>query len=378
MAKSPRLLAVNGGWAENPMQKVDGHPRATCGLRAQQARRTIRHRSITVSAINSLLLMRTTFIAIAGLLGCIALAACNKSPAGLTGATDDKSPVIVQINDSPEYKSAFDRFVKARLSDFNDESAESQTDRDKRLSSLLDAFIRRQLIVQEATSKNIVPTDDEIRLALEEQHTQTSSRDSDPNASTLDANERRVEIFNDLVMRKFYEKNDVLRDVKVTPEEIEAYYNDNPDRYRGTTVVREIRVFEQAEAQKLYSQALAKPDDFGVLAKEHSESPTAANGGLMDYQAQQLPKVLEQAITPLKVGAISKVVQSNYGFHIFKLERRAEAQPLDKVKKEIENKLLSEKNQLLTDQFDQRALGAARIRIQRDKLGFNYSGKLGS
>ena len=319
--------------------------------------------------------MRTRFIAIAGLWLCIALAGCGGSR---SGSADNKSPIIVEINGNPEHKDAFERFIKARLSDFNDESAESQSDKDKRLSSLLDAFIRRQLVVQEATRKNIVPTDDEIRLALEEQHTQTSSRDSDQNIATLNPDERRVEIFNDLVMRKFYEKNDVLKDVKVTLQEIEAYYQNNTDRYRGTTVVREIRVFEEAEAQKLYKQALAKPDDFGVLAKEHSESPTAANGGLMDYEAQQLPKVLEQAITPLKVGTISKVVRSSYGFHIFKLERRAEPLSLEKARKEIEDKLLSEKNQALTEQFDQRALGAARISIQRDKLGFNYGGKLGS
>ena len=98
----------------------------------------------------------------------------------------------------------------------------------------------------------------------------------------------------------------------------------------------------------------------------------------MDYEAQQLPKVLEEAITPLKVGSISKVVRSSYGFHLFKLERRAEAPPFEKVKKEIEDKLLSEKNQALIDQFDQRALGAAKINIHRDKLGFNYVGTLPS
>lgn len=48
--------------------------------------------------------------------------------------------------------------------------------------------------------------------------------------------------------------------------------------------------------------------------------------------------------------------------------------PLDQVKKEIEDKLLSEKNQLSIDQFNQRLLGAARINIYRDKLGFNYLG----
>jgi parvulin-like peptidyl-prolyl isomerase len=324
--------------------------------------------------------MRIKVLAIAGLFGCIALAGCGQSRSGSTGAAGDNSPVIVEINGSSERKSAFDRYVKARLSDFNDQGGQTSAERDQQQSQLLDEFIRRQLILQEAAKKQIEPTDEEIRRALEEQHKQTSgTQSSEPNAVALEAGERREEIFNDLRSLKFYE-TEVLKDVTVTPQEIEEYYKKNADRYQGKNgfLVREIRVFEEALAQQIYKQALAKPDDFGTLAKQHSEAPTKENGGLIYYEAQQLPKVLEEAITPLKVGSISRVVRSNYGFHIFKLERRAEPLPLDKVNKEIEGKLLSEKNQALIDQFIQRALGAARIKIQREKLGFNYSGTLGS
>jgi parvulin-like peptidyl-prolyl isomerase len=162
----------------------------------------------------------------------------------------------------------------------------------------------------------------------------------------------------------------------VTPQEIEAYYKQNAESYQGKSgfLVREIRVSQEDQAQKLYRQALAKPADFAVLAKENSESPTAVNGGLMDYEAQRLPQVLEQAITPLKVGSISRVVRSNYGFHIFKLERRAEPEPLDKARKEIEDKLLSEKNKDLIDNLNKRLLAGAKINIYRDRLGFNYVG----
>ncbi|HEX8998948.1 MAG TPA: peptidyl-prolyl cis-trans isomerase, partial [Blastocatellia bacterium] len=189
--------------------------------------------------------------------------------------------------------------------------------------------------------------------------------------------ERRIEIYNDLITLKFY-RTEVLKDIKVTPQEIEQYYNDNKAVYQGKNgfYVREIRVSDEAEAEKVYRQSLAKSGDFAVLAKEHSKAPTAASGGLIYYEAQQLPPVLEQAITPLKVGSISRVVKSNYGFHIFKLEQRGEAQPLDKVRKEIEDKLLSQKNQALIEEFNKRALSGAKIKIHKDKLGFNYGGNL--
>jgi parvulin-like peptidyl-prolyl isomerase len=115
------------------------------------------------------------------------------------------------------------------------------------------------------------------------------------------------------------------------------------------------------------------------LAKDNSESPTAVNGGLMDYEARRLPQgleVIEQAITSLRVGSISRVVRSSYGFHIFKMERRAEPLPLDKARKEIEDKLLSQKNQDLIEALNKRLLAGAKISVYRDRLGFNYVGSL--
>ncbi len=321
--------------------------------------------------------MQIKFLALALALSCGALIGCNSSKSSRLGSADDKSPVIVEINGSEERQAAFSRFLKSRLSDFADQSMQSQGESDQQRSRLLDEFIRRQLIVQEALKRSIEPTDDEIRRALEEQHKQTNAQGSDQNQATLESGERRVEIFNDLLTLKYYQ-TEVLKEVKVSPQEVEEYYNKNSERYQGKNgfLVREIRVMDEAQAQKLYRQALAKPTDFAVLAKEHSEAPTALNGGLIYYEAQQLPPVLEQAITPLKVGTISKVVQSNYGFHIFQLEKRAEPLPLDKARKEIEDKLLSQKNQALIDEFNKRLFANSKINIHRDRLGFNYVGSL--
>jgi parvulin-like peptidyl-prolyl isomerase len=321
--------------------------------------------------------MRINFLALAFLLLCVASAGCRSTKSSYSESPTDKSPVIVEINGSPERQAAFERFLKSRLSDFAGQGMQSQAESDQQRSRLLDEFIRRQLVVQEAVKKNIEPTDDEIRRALEEQHKQTNAQGADQSQATLESGERRVEIFNDLLTLKFYQ-TEILKGVTVASQEIEAYYNKNSERYQGKNsfLVREIRVMDEAQAQKLYGQALAKPQDFAVLAKENSEAPTALNGGLIRYEAQQLPQVLEQAITPLKVGSISKVVRSNYGFHIFKLEQRAEPLPLDKVRKEIEDKLLSEKNQALIDEFNQRLLSGAKVNIHRDRLGFNYVGSL--
>lgn len=321
-----------------------------------------------------------TVIALLLCLSCAIVGCRSGSLSGLDSGDGD-SPVIVEINGTPENRSDFERFVKSRLSDFAASSAQTQAERDQQKSSLLDKFIERQLIVREAIRNKIEPTDEELRRALEAQHTQTSTAGTeadDKTLSTLESSERRLEIFNDLLMLKY--QSEVIRDLKVSPQQIEEYYSSHRDKYQGRNgfYVREIRVHDETEAQKLHRQALAKPDDFAVLAKQHSEGAMATSGGLIYYEPQQLPPTLEQAISPLKVGSISRVVKSNFGFHIFKLEQRAEPLPIEKVRKEIEDKLISEKNQSMFDEFKKSRMESAQIKIYRDRLGFNYIGSLAS
>jgi parvulin-like peptidyl-prolyl isomerase len=325
--------------------------------------------------------MRQKFFLFIALLCGFALTACRAQTSifGAEEGTNDGSPVIIEINGYAERRTAFERFVKSRLSDFAAQALQNQAEQDQLRSRLFDEFVRRQLIVREALKQNIVPTEDEIRKAIEEQHKRTGGEGAGQNQNTLEGGERRAELLNDLLTLKYYEST-VLKDVSVTPQEIENYYDQNRAQYQKQNgfYVREIRVPDEAEARRIRQMALAKPDDFNVLAKEHSKAPTAINGGLMYYEMQQLPPVLEQAITPLRPSEISNVIKSNYGYHIFKLEKRAEPQTLEQVKEDIKRELLRTKNQSLIEQFNQRALAAAKLKIYHDRLGFNYFGNLKS
>jgi peptidyl-prolyl cis-trans isomerase C/foldase protein PrsA len=308
------------------------------------------------------------------------LSGCRSAQPGRAGArqaVEDHSPVIVEINGEAEHRAAFERFLKARLSDFYQQSAQNQADSDQLRSRLFDEFVQRQVIVHEAQRHGLYTTDEEIHRAIEDQHQQTSVEGSDQQPAALAGSERVEEIARDLLTIKYYQ-SEVLHDVSVTPEEVEQFYRQNEARYQQQNgfYVREIRVATAAEAEQLRRQLLQNPADFATLAREHSKAPHAVNGGLIYYATQQLPTVLEQAITPLKVGAISGVVKSNYGYHIFKLEARAEPLPLEKVRKQIEEELLRGKNQALINALNERMLAQAQIKIYYDRLGFNYTGSL--
>jgi peptidyl-prolyl cis-trans isomerase C len=319
-------------------------------------------------------LLLVALLALAALAGCKSKAAPTR--AGALQAQDASSPVIVEINGSPEYRAAFERFVKSRLSDLYKE--QNPADNDQLRSALFDEFVLRQLIVREAEQRQITASDDEISKAVAEQHQQTSADGGAQNQAALAGAERAVEIAHYLTTIKYY-RSEVLKDVKVTPAEVEAFFKQNPARYpqEERFCAREIRVASEEEAERLRKQALDKPSDFATLAREHSNAPTAGNGGLMPcLAANVLPKVLEDAIAPLKEGKVSEVVKSNHGYHIFRLEKRVEPQTFEKVSKQVEEDLISSNNQKLIDAYNGRALANARIKVYYDRLGFSYNGSL--
>src|SRR5215475_3786807 len=145
------------------------------------------------------MIMRVKLSALVIILLCGALDACSSAKSQYPEARDDDSPVIAETNGEPARKAAFERFVKSRLSDFAGQGEQS----DEQRSQLLDEFIRRQLIIQEARKNKIEPTDEEIRSAFEEQHKQANAQGGDQNQATLESSERRIEIYNDLFMLKY-------------------------------------------------------------------------------------------------------------------------------------------------------------------------------
>jgi peptidyl-prolyl cis-trans isomerase C len=74
-----------------------------------------------------------------------------------------------------------------------------------------------------------------------------------------------------------------------------------------------VDTLEQAESILAEATAL----NFGQLAMQHSKCPSKANGGnLGDFGPGQMVKPFEDATIATPVGAISKPVQTQFGFHL--------------------------------------------------------------
>jgi peptidyl-prolyl cis-trans isomerase C len=109
---------------------------------------------------------------------------------------------------------------------------------------------------------------------------------------------------------------------------------------------RHILVATEAEAKEV-AERLKKGEDFAAVAKEKSKDPGAEGGDLGFFARGQMLKPFEDAAFALEVGQISEPVQTQFGWHIIKVEeKRDQALPtFDQVKGAIIAQLVQAKAQ---------------------------------
>lgn len=132
---------------------------------------------------------------------------------------------------------------------------------------------------------------------------------------------------------------DVNSKIRVSDDEAEDYYNEHRNNYRveSRVHVQQIVVRDFDRAQEILAR-LKAGEDFAKLAANLSIGPEARQGGDLGYITRQvMPEPLEEAIFKLPINKISPVIQSPYGFHIFKVldSQPARIKNLADVKEEV-------------------------------------------
>lgn len=179
-----------------------------------------------------------------------------------------------------------------------------------------------------------------------------------------------------------FQRNGILADVyaqeriseQVTPEMIEAEYQkrfvqaERPAEYNANHIL----VQDEEEAKALAVRAKAG-EDFEQLAKDHSKGPSAPTGGKLGwFKDGDMVPIFFAATARLEPGGVSDPVQSQFGWHVIKLnETRAMEPPaLEQVQGEIQRLLSAQVTEAVVNALRQAGdVATTEGRPGLDRLG---------
>lgn len=130
----------------------------------------------------------------------------------------------------------------------------------------------------------------------------------------------------------------ITQDVKITPSEVKKFYrNLPPDSIPSIDALVEVQqimlypplgeeaIFEVKERLLELRRRIMEGESFETLAILYSEGPSAAEGGDIGFMSRgELDPEYAKAAFLLKEGGVSKIVESQFGFHIIQLIERRE------------------------------------------------------
>jgi len=285
-------------------------------------------------------------------------------------AQQQADATIVRVGETSYGMADLERFFNSRLNELHG-SATS----DEAKSALLDSFVEEKLLLLRAEQLQIKPDDKTLALMREKISAGGIELGND---SERDRNFERG-LLESLMIQQYL--HDVLfKDLSVTTEECESYYKAHPDEFVSDDVVhvREILAESEAEAKKI--QSLLKSNrnrNFSELARLYSKAPTAEEGGdLGTFQRGDLPQEFEKVVFALAPGTVSKIVRSQYGYHLFLIEEKilAHQQKLYEVEERIREKMKLERQRAALDKELAVLANQITIFVDREKLDFSYVG----
>src|SRR5688500_7075875 len=218
-------------------------------------------------------------------------------------------------------------------------------------------LISAEWIQQEAESRDIEVTDEEVQKQFEDQKKQSFPNEKDYQQFLKTSGQTEEDLL-------FRVKLDVLSNKvresviegkgDVSDEEIADYYEENKERFaqpeRRDLQVVLTRGEERANAAK---DALESGDSWKSVAQEYSiDEASKTQGGKLPGVAQgQQEKAFDDAIFSAEQGELVGPVKTQFGWYVFRVTDVTEAsqQSLEDAKETIRNLLKSEGEQKALD-----------------------------
>lgn len=281
----------------------------------------------------------------------------------------------------PEHMVARIDHEEITVDEFNREFKEVVTDpnREGRPSELkelkqayLEQMIERKILAHEARRLGIRVSREELNQAIAEIIKDYSEEGFGEklNLKNMNIEDWKVRLEEKLLAEKMVRTGRQYQG-KIEDEEAREFYETHGSLFQlpGRVRVRQIVVADGNEAIQIQKR-LKRGENFEKLAKEKSLGPEKTQGGDLGYFSRGEKPAEFDHVFSMEVGAISEVIKSPYGYHLFKLEEKIDSRqiPFEEAKKSILQRLEQEKGEEEFEQWFNDLKEKAKVKINRKWL----------
>jgi peptidyl-prolyl cis-trans isomerase SurA len=206
-------------------------------------------------------------------------------------------------------------------------------------------LIEQRLMIQKAKDLNIKIDESRIKGSAERYLKQIKTRYPSEQAFAADLKKSKltesdllkyyVDMLTESALTEQLVSKYISSKIKITDKEMQAFYLATKDTlavkpvsWKLGMIMREVNAGDESASQKLSDiqsilARLQAGEDFATLAAAESDCPSKQVGGdLGFFKAGMMVKPFEEAAFALNVGEVSNIVQTQFGYHIIKMEEK--------------------------------------------------------
>ena len=275
--------------------------------------------------------------------------------------------VIAVVNDEAITQSELDALLRPIYQQYKEELQGERLMRavNEARTKLMNQLIEDRLVFQEAKELGVTINQAEIerQLAQFKQRFQNESELEEALRNEgLSLNDMRERIRRQAMVRRLHDM-EVRSKIVVSPMEISDFYEKNQESFASerSLRVRSITIKKTAESREQglkdevafdeitdLRKRILRGEDFGKIAEEYSEDTNAKSEGLGPWiqQGEMIPEI-NDVIFAMKVHEISEIIETEIGYHLFRVEETKEAfkKTLEESRDQIYSKLFYDKAQ---------------------------------
>lgn len=286
--------------------------------------------------------------------------------------------VVASVNGVDITKAYYDKTVAKVGEDngfeqlYGEEIWDAEIDKEKGITfrqqfakQMLDIIIMQELAYQDSEGKDIRATEEQVQVEFDA--FKDFVKKDQAYAEFIEKNGIDDEFVKEHLLKTLTYNNyiaSITNSIEVSDEEAKTFYQENlkdytKDEVRASHIListldpdkQPLPEEQKEEKRKKAEEVLVKAksgEDFAKLAEEFSDDPgSAISGGDLGYfgQGVMVPEFNDKAFS-MKVGEISDLVETQYGYHIIYLTDKNNGElPFDKVKSDVKSRIKYNKYQ---------------------------------